>query len=228
MSLVNLPSYPGHIGNAIQLNGSSDYVYYPYTSAFDLGSTDWTIEAYVLFNSVSTEMTVIAWGNGGGSASPYIQLEYNGGNLTASEATSSTGRWSAGGAVTINANTEHHIAAVRHNGVITIYCDGVAVGTTATYAAGHQAGMGVMIGGIRYGGSDHRNMVPGIVSNVRVNNGTALYTAPFTPSTSPLTAVPGTVILTCQGGPVYDAAGTGFPIQLGGTPTAVQNNAFPH
>lgn len=44
----------------------------------------------------------------------------------------------------------------------------------------------------------------GAISNLRIVKGTAVYTAAFTPSTEPLTAVPGTVLLTAQSRRFHD------------------------
>jgi hypothetical protein len=61
----------------------------------------------------------------------------------------------------------------------------------------------------------------GYISNARVVKGTAVYTAAFTPPTSPLTAISGTSLLTCQSNRFRDASTNNFAITRNGN-TSVQ------
>jgi hypothetical protein len=56
----------------------------------------------------------------------------------------------------------------------------------------------------------------GYASNVRIVKGTALYTSNFTPSTTPLTAVSGTSLLTCQSNRFVDNSSNAFAITRNG------------
>jgi hypothetical protein len=68
----------------------------------------------------------------------------------------------------------------------------------------------------------------GYLSNVRIIKGTALYTANFTPSTSPLTVVANTVLLTCQSTQTvtYDANTTPNSITVSGGPRPTKSIPF--
>jgi hypothetical protein len=88
-------------------------------------------------------------------------------------------------------NTWQHVAIVRNNTTITIYLNGVSVGSgtmstslgaTGTLAVGYQ----------QTGSTFYYN---GYLSNVRIVKGTAVYTTAFTPPTAPLTAISGTQLL---------------------------------
>ncbi|NBW22286.1 MAG: LamG domain-containing protein, partial [Caulobacteraceae bacterium] len=61
----------------------------------------------------------------------------------------------------------------------------------------------------------------GYQSNFRVVTGTAVYTAAFTPPTSPLTAIANTSLLTCQSNRFRDASSNNFAITVNGD-TSVQ------
>jgi hypothetical protein len=66
----------------------------------------------------------------------------------------------------------------------------------------------------------------GYVSNVRVVKGTALYTSSFTPSTTPLTAVSGTSLLTCQSNSFKDNSTNNFTITRNGDTKVTNTNPF--
>jgi len=66
----------------------------------------------------------------------------------------------------------------------------------------------------------------GYISNVRIVNGTAVYTSNFTPSTTPLTAISGTALLTCQSGSFNDASSNNFTISTNGSPYIASQNPF--
>jgi hypothetical protein len=59
----------------------------------------------------------------------------------------------------------------------------------------------------------------GYISNMRVINGTALYTTAFTPSTTPLTAITNTQLLTFQSDTIIDNSVNNFILTSVGSPT---------
>ena len=63
------------------------------------------------------------------------------------------------------------------------------------------------------------NYFRGYISNVRIVKGAAVYTSNFTPSTTPLTAISGTSLLTCQSNRFKDNSSNNFAITVTGTPT---------
>jgi hypothetical protein len=91
-----------------------------------------------------------------------------------------------------------------------MYVDGVRESTTSI--SGLQNGG---TGPLRIGnGPDPTNYYyDGYISNVRYNNTTAVYTgATLTVPTSQLTAIAGTVLLTCQDATLIDNSTSGFTI----------------
>jgi len=96
-------------------------------------------------------------------------------------------------------NTWSHIAVVRQSGTITVYINGQTVATVNNSDQLGGSGFNALIGAFDfyYGTSNPpRYFWNGNITNLRVVNGTALYTgSTITPPTKPLTAVSGTVLL---------------------------------
>lgn len=95
-------------------------------------------------------------------------------------------------AYTFQVGVWYHLAMTRVGSTIYIFVNGVS--QALTY--GSQSTTFTM----QYLGVGYSTVYPfnGYISNFRFVNGTALYTANFTPPTTQLTAVSGTSLLTCQ------------------------------
>lgn len=90
----------------------------------------------------------------------------------------------------------HHWAFVRDsNNLLTMYLDGTSIGSATVTGTINYTGSALAIGAI---GTQNGGWFNGYISNFRIVKGTAVYTTNFTPSTTPLTAISGTVLLTCQ------------------------------
>jgi len=96
----------------------------------------------------------------------------------------------------------YHYAACRSGTTLRLFINGkmIVEDTSHTENYDNTSQYGCRVGcdnnfGASQGGA---KAIRGFLSNVRVVNGTALYTSNFTPPTSALTAVPNTVLLCCQ------------------------------
>ena len=105
-------------------------------------------------------------------------------------------------------NAWNHVAWVRASNVNTVYVNGVSVQTwTASQDFGSTKPLTIA-----------NNIGPtsepftGYISNLRIVKGTAVYTSAFTPSTTPLTAISGTSLLTCQSNRFIDNSTNAFAI----------------
>ena len=107
------------------------------------------------------------------------------------------------GVFILNDGQWHHVALVRSSGVYTLYVDGVST-TTASMATSFTAAR-FQIGEADVGSVNA--FYGGYISNLRIVNGTAVYTTAFTPPTEPLTAISGTeLLLNFEDAAIFDYA----------------------
>lgn len=100
--------------------------------------------------------------------------------ITASTAVG-TGRW-------------NHIALVRNGTFLTLYINGVSVGSATNSTNFNNTGV-MGIGANVSGGGAGAYPINGYMSDVRVTKGTALYVTTFTPPTAPVTPTAATTLL---------------------------------
>ncbi len=99
-------------------------------------------------------------------------------------------------------NVWQHIAVVRSSGTVTIYQDGVAFNSVSIpddiaydTANGYFLSIGSPTADGTTGDETINSQYVGLITNMRYVVGTAVYTGNFTPSTDPLTLIPGTQLL---------------------------------
>jgi hypothetical protein len=186
-------------------DGTGDTLTVASNAAFGFGTGDFTVElwVYCAFNSAIQEFidartadTAQAWVLG--ITGTGVARTYDGSTVR------------TGGQLT--ANFWNHVAWVRASNVNTIYVNGVA-GHTWTASQDFGSAKPLTIG---------NNVGPtnepftGYMSNFRIVKGTAVYTANFTPSTTPLTAITNTSLLTCQSNRFVDNSSNAFAITRNG------------
>ena len=85
----------------------------------------------------------------------------------------------------INDNVWYHVAVTRSGSTFTLYINGESVGTyTSTGSATGTGDKAILIGSSSAGDSDFN----GYISDLRVFNGTVVYTGNFTPPTAPVSS----------------------------------------
>jgi hypothetical protein len=113
---------------------------------------------------------------------------------------------SAGSAIfnastTFTPSTWVHFALVRSGSTVTLYQNGVSVGS-ATNSQSFVSDT-FIIGDVQGVGSPY--YINGYLSNLRIVKGTAVYTSAFTPPTAPLTAITNTqLLLSLTNGQIFD------------------------
>jgi hypothetical protein len=211
-------------------NGAnSDAIQIANNAAFDFGTADVTIETWVYLTSTSSIQNLIDCGPTGGTgftswgiditASGFIRINTSvSGNAQSLEATSNQ----------LVPNQWNHIAFTRSSGTNRLFVNGVLCTATGTFTqAINSGGNTVTIGRGRYSGFERP--ATGFFSNVRITKAGALYTAAFTPSTTPLTTTvsAGTVsLLTCQSNRFVDNSANAFAITTAATPTVQAFSPF--
>jgi len=171
----------------------------PASSDFTLGTGDFTIEFFVFFYTIA-------------GVQKAIKQDIASGQTGFTVATGDgTGKFTFGGVLSETtsdavANKWYHIAITRNSGVFRIFRNGVQTDTdTSSVNFGSAAKL-------VYGGSDDLP-IKGLMSNLRLVQGTSLYDSNFTTPTSPLTAVTNTKLLTLQSNRFVDNSASGHLVQ---------------
>jgi hypothetical protein len=171
-------------------------------------TTNWTMEAWVYFNSFGSSNWIFGLGNNTGGNTPYVELRVSS-NTTVRFAESSTVTtiWAIETAYTFTASQWYHFAATRSGNTIRLFINGVQIGST-TYGSAIQSGLKPFTQGILFGGGGARSDgVNGYITDTRMIAGTALYTSNFVPPSQPLTAIQNTSwLINGTSAGVYDAA----------------------
>jgi hypothetical protein len=206
----------------------SQYLTVPAGSAFAYGTGNFTVEGWffattslpqygaTLFSQTVNGTNYFWCTLGDNTISPANKVCFT-------FATSGGGTAITSGSSTYVNNTWNHFAIVRNSGVVTVYLNGVGGTPTACTQDFSNTTYVPTIG--RYTHTDGNNFT-GYLSNLRVVKGTALYTSNFTPSTTPLTAVSGTSLLTCQSNRFRDNSSNNFAITVTGTPSVQRFSPF--
>ena len=192
----NLPAGLAAYGSGY-FNGSPTWLSIPLTAALTLGSVDFTIEAWIykntggvaeLFGNTAAINYAIDCYATNNSNYPQMSISSNGTTTT-----------NIVGGTVIATNRWYHIAWVRSGTTINIYVNGVLDGT-GVFSGAVFSGGDITVSGIgaRPAGGAPDSWLNGYISNLRIVKGTAVYTAAFTPSTTPLTAITNTSLLTLQ------------------------------
>ena len=219
-SSVTPTSYSGYF------DGTGDYLTPTASSEYAFGTGDFTVECWIYlpsvpggevgfvstFNTGSGQGFILGTGAGGNAGKLHIGL----GNGTGS------GNFDLYDSVNVVANTWTHVAVVRISGTVTLYKNGVSVGSGSGTNNIERTLLGISIS---YPNSP-QGYVTGYISNVRIVKGTGVYTGTFTPSTTPLTAISGTSLLTCQSSTFIDNSTNNFTITASGNSRPTQQNPF--
>lgn len=171
-------------------DGSGDYLLVPASTSLAF-SGDYTIECWVYLNSVTGTQGVYSSIDNATDTWAGAYLGFNGTSFLATSYITAQDTITHQTAVAIG--QWYHIAMVRSGSSTKSYLNGVqSTGTTTSTYSLTQSGGTI---GSSYPGTGPLN---GYISDLRVVNGTALYTASFTPPTSRLSAIAKTQLLTLQ------------------------------
>lgn len=209
-------SYSGYF------DGTGDYLAVSTTAnaAFGFGTADFTVEAWVYYTGTNASATkpivdfrgaVATAPSIFGYTSNQLALYYNG-SVVYQPAS-----------LTLTSNAWNHVALVRSSGVTKFYLNGTGASTTYTDTNNYPSAACIIGTDSLAGGSSYWI---GSLSNIRVVKGVAVYTTNFTPPTSPLTAISGTSLLTCQSTTFIDNSTNAFTITANGNATPERANPF--
>jgi hypothetical protein len=214
-------------GGSGYFDGSGDYLGVPNDAAFNLGTSDATIEAWVYYTSQpgSTGQSILSCMTGS-DGYEFYSYPYGAGGIA-------IGMQSfAGGYQQIYAtnnyipvNTWAHIAFTRASGTNRLFVNGNLCTTTGTLTNTlNTGGTAIQIARSVYSGG---NTLYGYLSGVRVLKGTAQYTSAFTPPTAPPTAITNTsLLLNFTNGGIFDNAAMNDLITVGGAQVSTAQKKF--
>ena len=204
------------------LDGTSgQYLNTVANAAFSLGTGDFTIEAWIYPTGTnpSLPMPIVEIRTSASNTSGFAFMRkansltldvYQNGYLGASTGSLTLNYW-------------NHVALVRNGNTWTYWINGNSAGSFSNNTnLTDGATTGPKIGGSTSAGE----VWIGYISNFRIVKGTAVYTSAFTPSTSFLTPMSGTVLLTCQSNRFVDNSTNAFAITVNGSPTVERFSPF--
>jgi hypothetical protein len=219
-SAVNIPTL-----YSTRFPGTTNSLTTPTSTAFNIGAGDFTIEGWWNFSVLpSGGVNCNLFGfYGGTNYNPYLYIWGDGTYMLRAAQVSGDIATGAHGMV---AGTWYHIAVTRSGNTYTIYKNGAVLGT-GTSASIVNENKYIIFG-------DGGSYLNGLMSNLRVVKGLAVYTGAFTPPTSPLTLTQPsgtniaaitnqTSLLIAQTSNIVDASTNNFAITVTGAvqPVAV-------
>jgi hypothetical protein len=227
---TNLPTL-SHGGNATEgtftpyganwstmFDGVTGYLTATATSALAFGVADFTVETWVNLEIAQSNNALFIDTRNASNLSGW-SLGLSGGSLTFTNGTTVAAQDASTSDIPLGSWI--HVAYARQGTTGRLFVNGALVTTvtdSSTYAATNlYLGFGAGTGATR---------LNGYLSNLRVVNGTAVYTAAFTPSTSPLTAVTNTALLTCQSNRFLDNSTNAYAFTASGTVAIQRLNPF--
>jgi hypothetical protein len=168
----------GWDNNAIYFNGStSAYLNTVQSDKFVLGTGDFTIEAWVYFNSINDMQSIFDFRTTGTQVAPLLWAHTN--NYFYYYINGSTRIQTASNF--ISASTWYHVAVARSNGVTKMFVDGTQQGSNYADTNNYVAPGAVYMGKSAVS-SDH--YLNGYLIDPRITKGLARYTGNFTPPTT--------------------------------------------
>jgi len=198
-----VPAYITPTTYSNYFDGSGDYFYTPSSANLALGTGDFTVEFWIYAASLpAADSNILNQNLVSGTPQFYIdssgKLQYRNafiGAILTSTQTFTAGKW-------------YYCSVARASGTARMFINGVLETSAAdTTNWSNTAGWYV---------SNNTNSFNGCISNVRIVKGTALYTASYTPPTSPLTAITNTQLLTCQNSTFVDNSSNAFALTTAG------------
>jgi len=212
------PFYSGYV------DGNNDTFEITNSTDFDFGTGDFTMECWFNITTFGNG-NLCLWDNYNGNQGPRFNwLVSATGTGVDSTSGMTLGTYTTYGAFSIQTNEWHHAACVRDSTGIKFYLDGEL---KASYATSSTEAYTPTNNNPRIGDySDNFTSGAGYISNFRVVKGKALYTSDFTVPTEPLTAIPGTVLLTLQDATVQDNSASSHSMTTNGNATITEIAPF--
>ena len=202
------------------------------STALQIGSSDFTLELFFKASGITGQYDVLALKGFNVNNTREYGFEFNGsGGIYYLYSADGTG-WTLPLAVpngSVKPNKWHHLAAQRSGSRLDVWFDGTRTYTDASHPTTYNTGASdFMIGGYD-DGSTAAYWMDGTISNLRLVNGSTVYTsnaASITVPTENLTAVTNTALLTCQSNRIIDNSSNAADITVYYKPRVLDSNPF--
>ena len=205
-----------NIAGSVDFDGAGDSLEST-SHSFAYGTGDFTVEFWMYPHSLSSQSVV--FGARADASTGFMIGPNNSGEIrfyyNNAERIVDTGN-------ALSTNTWFHIAVTRASGTTKLFKNGTQVGSsysdTNNYTSSVlEIGQRAISDGLAY---------DGLVSNVRVVLGTAVYTSNFTAPTEPLTAISGTELLICTANNFLDEGPNNIAFTVKGDPQVSSSSPF--
>jgi hypothetical protein len=177
--------WPG--GKSLLLDGTGDYLTSPINSAYEFGTSDFTVEAWIYPTTTSMNARIIGIGLGANGGGPYTgwSLRFLTSGVIAFYRFDGT-ETMVSSAHTAPANQWTHVAATRASGVVRVFVGGNLSAALTTYSGSYDRvnNDALEIGRVQFGGGGTFNFFSGYIDDIRITKGVARYTTTFTPPTA--------------------------------------------
>jgi hypothetical protein len=194
------------IGGSASFDGSGDYLSSVNTPA-NFGTNNFTAEGWYWFNSNTSGYAPIMSNAGSADQQGWVIILESNNTLTALASSGSSWAYNITTTYVPPINVWTHIAYVRNGSTLTLYANGVSIGTASISTNSIGAGSTAFYAGYYPFFPGGARSLNGLISNLRLVNGTAVYTSAFTPPTSQLTAITNTsLLLSTTNGAIIDNA----------------------
>jgi hypothetical protein len=192
-------------GGSGYFNGTSDFLTLPVSAGLQLGTNNFTMEGWFYIPSYATQYAIFYIDGGTNGFGVRLNIAVTTGVLGIDFSSNGTANvFSTTSTATVPLNQWVHLAYVRNGSTFNGYINGVSV-VTNTSSLSANTGTNHAIGARL--STTYGQFLNGYTSNVRIVNGTAVYTTNFTPPTTPLTAITNTsLLLSGTNAGVFDSA----------------------
>ena len=194
----NAPYSEAAHGASIRFNGlTGDYISAANHADFNVGSSDFTLECWAYIESINGNAGICGFYTTTGDQRSYIIYQTSG-TEHFGVAMSSNGTYQSGSGIDSGVNIIEylnqwvHLALTKSGTNATLYLNGNSIGTTSSAPSTLHASTGEFFVGKMNGNNIHTT---GYFSDVRLVNGSVVYSSNFTPPTAPLTAITNTKFL---------------------------------
>ncbi|WP_354684451.1 DUF2341 domain-containing protein [Cupriavidus necator] len=168
-------------GNSVFCSGNG-YLYANDATELNPGANDFTIDGWFYPTTVAAGNAMLITKRTNASTFGPFVLYRSGATLSIQLSTNGTSVTQSLLSVgTLTANTWHHVALVRQGPTVTLYLNGVSLGTMSV-----GAGVALVTNTTQllFGGDTNTNYFTGYLDEWRIINGVAAYTGAFTPPTA--------------------------------------------